>query len=140
MKKIEFNYLKDRKVTNKFKELYHNQVNIVWRLDKKFIREDDVELIFDREQSGAIEKYDMYYISLVHKDEPEKFLSIYIWWSLRSLLKKWSYKWDYDGIIRVYWEFWLINTTRTNIWKIWRVDILDNEENVIESICDDKDK
>ena len=58
---------------------------------------------------------------------------IFIWDSLKELLERGWYK-NYEWIIKIYWEFWWILTTKRNIWKIWKADILDDDGNVIESL------
>jgi len=142
MKEVEFNYLKDWKVSRKFKELYHKPIMMTWVFDKsRFTISDtcDLERRSRRDdekgwgKNETIKRYDKYFTSLVHPENPDRFLHIYIWWSIIQLLNDLWYDESFNGIIRVYWEFWSINTTKTNIWKIWKIDILDDDNNIVQS-------
>lgn len=131
MKEITLDYIRDWKVSNKFDEIYHKQVSIVWKLDKSVLTQDDIEqYIYFKE-----EDYDWKYIWLVNIENKENYPRIYVWSSLKKLLEKNGY-FDYESYIRVFWEFWSIPTTKSNIWKIWKADILDEEWNIIKTVED----
>ena len=164
MRNITFKYIKDRKVTNKFMRGDDKDVNISWFLSKEFLLRQHIEgysasddkydqvyialvekiwnwkyrvghrtrdIWFDMSKklveklSNILERYNFYYW-------PNQMV-VYIWSSLKILLEKNGYI-DYEWPIRVYWKFWSINTTKTNIGKIWKADILDKEGNTLETV------
>jgi hypothetical protein len=60
---------------------------------------------------------------------------IFIWDSLKFLLEENGYI-DYEWRIKIYWVFRSINTTKKNIWKIWKAEILDENDNVLDVVED----
>ena len=95
--------------------MYRRWTNIRFTVSKKHI---------DRFMN-ILEKFDYSY-------SPDQII-VYLWSSLKLLLEENWYH-DYEWPIKVYWTFWSINTTKTNIWRIWKADILDSEWKMIGSI------
>ena len=164
MRKIDFNYIKWWKLSGNFKELYHKQVSMKWILSRKCLENYHIDEYnpgndkYDQVYIWMVEKecnekYIIYYRGkdirfTTSKKFVEKYknllykfnfgffpnqIIIYIWSSLKILLEKKLYK-NYEWPVRIYWEFWWINTTKTNIGKIRKVEILDDKDSILDTI------
>lgn len=128
MIKIDFVFLKNWKWWKQFDDVYRKQVNIVWKLDKSYLIQDDFEMYDFFSKS----KNEYWYIYLTDIKNPDEYRPIFIWDTLKLLLEKSGYI-DYEWNIRIYWKFDWLPVAKTNIWQIWKADILDEKWNIIDS-------